>query len=229
MKLVDILEQLEDNFNGNRDVVRLMTHKKMAILFAIPNLPGVTSDAFTVSNIRKGFIYNGQLDPDTTSVPSFQNLISAYCGDVEDTILNDRTKLMDLFFEEMFLTRAILESTFDYHKIPMDTDSKGNVIVRNNEMSLENHHWAKILSSNVQIQERRKLVNSKQLAEYNTCHKLHNSEDKEYVTNLHCEDKLLQIIKKTNQNLPIPPNETIKFNHVHDYLTLSLLSQNINY
>ena len=154
MVIQDLLDKLEDTSNGNRDVVRLMYHKKKAILFALPNLPAVTSDAFTVSNIRKGFIYNGQLDPETTSVPSMQNLINTYRGDVEDTILSDREKLMDTFFEEMFLTSAISELSFDHHKIPKDTNSKGNIIERNNEMSLENRHCAKILSSAHQMQER---------------------------------------------------------------------------
>lgn len=40
-------------------------------MFAMTNLPEATGLAYTVPNVLKGFIYNGQLDVETTSVPSF--------------------------------------------------------------------------------------------------------------------------------------------------------------
>ena len=164
--LKDHLLMLEDDSNGSRDIVRLASHKKKAILFAIPNLPGVTSDVFTISNVRCGFIYNGQLDPETASVPSFENLVNTYRGDVEETILQNKEALIDNFFEEMLLSGTIHENTFDHYKVPKDTDSKGNIIERPNEISQENRHRAKILSSETQIHERRKLLDSKRWDKY---------------------------------------------------------------
>lgn len=60
----------------------------------------------------KGFIYNGQLDAESTSVPSLQNLANTYRGDVSETCLNDKAKLLDTYFEEMYLTGTIMEDTF---------------------------------------------------------------------------------------------------------------------
>ena len=53
----------------------------------------------------------------------------------------------------MYVNSKILESTFDSTGIPKDCDSHGAVIERHNEIQLENCHWAKILSSNHQIQK----------------------------------------------------------------------------
>ena len=64
-------------------------------------------------NVRKGFIYNGQLDVETTSVPSFKNLVNTYRGDVTEGCLSNREKIMTQFFEEMYMTGTILEETFD--------------------------------------------------------------------------------------------------------------------
>ena len=89
-------------------------------MFALPNLPEATGLVHTTPNVCRGFIYNGQLDVETTSVPSLRNLINTYRGDTTKGCLGDRTKLMEQFFEEMFLTGTILEQTFDKLNIPKD-------------------------------------------------------------------------------------------------------------
>lgn len=64
----------------------------------------------------------------TTSVPSFKNLLHTFCGNIKGTCLEDRKKLMDTFFGEMFLNGCIEETMFDRHEVPKDTNSKGEVI-----------------------------------------------------------------------------------------------------
>ena len=85
MYLKKKLEEMEAS-----NVLKLRAHKKKAIMFALPNLPGATGLAFTIPNVRKGFIYTGQLDATTTSVPSFVNLLNTFRGNTEGTCLSDR-------------------------------------------------------------------------------------------------------------------------------------------
>ena len=82
-------------------------------MFTLSNLHSIASDAFTVSNVCHGFfIYNGQLDTETTNAPCFKNLVNVFRG--------------DRYFEEIYL----LGDTFDQYKVPKDTYSKENVVKR---------------------------------------------------------------------------------------------------
>ena len=119
MYLKKKLEELEAT-----NVLKLRLHKKKAIMFALPNLPRATGQAFTIPNVRKGFIYTGQLDAATTSVPSFTNLLNTFRGNIEGTCLSDRKWLVENFFEEMYLYGTIKEATFDQFDVPVDVDSK---------------------------------------------------------------------------------------------------------
>ena len=101
--VTDIFQKYEDNINGNLNVVLwLRSHKKKALLFALPNLCMVTGAAYTIPNIRKGFIYNGQLDPELARIPSFRIIINTFNkGCVSDCCLSDRKKFISHYFEEM--------------------------------------------------------------------------------------------------------------------------------
>ena len=66
-------------------------------------------------------------------------------GNITDSCLEqDRKKIMEDFFEEMYFTGEIKESTFDNKDIPMNVDSKGNEVPRSNDISRENRHRAKL-------------------------------------------------------------------------------------
>ena len=212
----------------NDNILKLKSHKKKALMFAAPNLPSATGSAFTVQNIRKGFIYNGQLDTETTSVPCFHNLIHTFCGNTGSTCLDNRKWLMDTFFEEMFLNGTIKESTFDRHNIPLDVDSKGEPVLKSNDITMENRHRSKILTSEVQIKERRLLVNEKRLKEYALKKKLFDSEQKDVGINTICELKLANIVVKAKPDLPVQMNNQgcIDFHSVHGHLNLAMLQEN---
>ena len=142
--IVKFLKEKLDKLERD-NILKLKSHKKKALLFALPNMPAATGAAFTVPNVRRGFIYNGQLDAKTTSVPSFKNLINTFRGNITDSCLEqDRKKIMEDFFEEMYFTGEIKESTFDNKDIPMNVDSKGNEVPRSNDISRENRHRAKL-------------------------------------------------------------------------------------
>lgn len=63
-----IVKYLKDKLNKleKDSILKLMTHKKKSLLFTLPNLPAATGSAFTIPNIRKGFIYNEQLDTESS-------------------------------------------------------------------------------------------------------------------------------------------------------------------
>ena len=111
--LEDKFKALEDGSNENGDIVRLRSHKKKVIMFALPNLPGATGQAYTIPNVRKGFMYNGQLDAEMATVPSFQNLINTFHGEVSESCLDDREAIIEKYFEEMYMTGTTLKTIFD--------------------------------------------------------------------------------------------------------------------
>ena len=73
-----LLKQLENGEIGTSKIVRLRPHKKKAILCALGNLPEATGEAYTIDNVRKGFIANGQLDLWSNTLPCLSNLLGGY-------------------------------------------------------------------------------------------------------------------------------------------------------
>ena len=153
---------MEHRFN----CVRLKSHKKKALVATVPNLPIATGIAYTIDNRKKGFIYNGQIDTDHNSAPCYSNLIHTFRGDIKGTSLSEKTNIIQVFFGEMFMNGCIAEATYDSNNIPMDVNSMNETVEKPDNISLENRHRAKILSSKIQIQERCSLINSKKLKQY---------------------------------------------------------------
>ena len=79
----------------------LSTHKRKAVLCTIPKLPSVTGRSHSLSNVRKAFVLNGQLDLDSMLVPSFDNLLHTYRGDITKTCLANKEWLLAKFYKEM--------------------------------------------------------------------------------------------------------------------------------
>ena len=116
---------------------------------------------------------------------------------------------------------------FDKHNIPMDVDSKGNEVIKPTDMSRENRHRAKILTSKAQIMQRHKLVNNRRLNEYNIKKKLYEAEKKEHDLNKSCEAKLAKLIIKITLPDILVQNDTqeeISFHSVHSHLTYVIAS-----
>ena len=137
------------------------------MLSTLPVLPIATGVAYAADNVKAGFTYNGQIDETHNSVPCFQNLLHTFRGDVDGTCLDDRKKICETYFEEMYINGTISESTYNSMLVPKDLNSKSEVVEKSSSISLENCHRAKILSSDTQIRERRKLIDEKRMEEYN--------------------------------------------------------------
>ena len=164
------------------------------MLATIPNLPAATGIAYTTENVKKGFLYNGQIDDNHCSVPCIDNLIHTFRGDVDGTCLADKQKIIELFFKEMYLNGCISEGTYDSNSIPMDTNSIDAIVKKPESITLENRHRAKILFSDSQIKERRKLIDSQHLSYYMQQKRLYNIERKVIIENDKFEKKVVGLI-----------------------------------
>ena len=133
------IERIKNESNDNLNVVKLRSHKKKALLFALlVDILTATGSVYTIPNVRKGYIYNDWLDAETTSVSSSKNLLHMFRGNVEGTCLNDKEKFFEKYFEEMYLIGTILKSTFDKIHIPNDTGSNDNIVLKSNNIASEN-------------------------------------------------------------------------------------------
>ena len=237
----NIYQYLEDKINSlsksspssNNDTLLLTAHKKKAILATIPKLPIATGQSFTIENVKKGFILNGQLDSDSKLVPSLTNIIHTYRGDITGTCLEDHEKLFENFYEEAFVNGMVNEILYDLSNIPVDKNHKGEPVLRNMNISLENRQRAKVLSSPVQIEARQLIVDDKKRQHYLRQKAVFDKEQQLYEMNDQCERKLVRLIvekdtservKNETSNDTLHRNiETIPYSTVMDKIQPSML------
>ena len=199
LHLQQVFEQLE--CDENDQVVKLKSHKKKAILATVPNLPAATGMSYSVDNVRNGFICNGQLDAESTRVLSYQNLLHTYRGNIKGACLENRGLLMDNFFKSMYFNGVIDEAMFDEYDVLIDTNSKGEAVVKSNSITMDNRHRAKILTSNMQVSERCMLIDTRQMKEYEVNRSRYESEMEDVSLNRSCEGKFVEMVIKANPDI----------------------------
>ena len=203
----------------------------------MPNLPSATGLAYTIENVKKGFLYNGQIDDTHCSVPCIDNLINTFRGDVQDTCLDNKQRIIETFFEEMYLNGCISEGTYDIHNIPKDINSHDVIVDKPECITQENRHRAKILSSESQIKERRKLVDTQHLNHYLQQKRLYETERKVIVENDKFEKNITKLIQqqRTNDNgilhdaYPLGGNvirPTVTYRDIHHLVTQDFVDSN---
>ena len=223
------LKRLQEN-----NELILSSHKKKAILATIPKLPSATGKSHSLSNIRKGFVLNGQLDYDHKLVPSLTNILHTFRGNIKDTCLENKEWLINTFYEEMYTNGVVAKSSYNAYSIPKDRDMNGFTVERDFTISQENRQRAKILSSSAQVNERKRLLFQKQMVEYRKAQQLYDSETKDYVMNKRCKNKLVDIALKyymavnrstqiTSTVSPLLANMNRSFRDVCNGLTLDLI------
>lgn len=154
-------------------------------------------------------------------VPNLTNVFHTFRGShIDGEILNDKDKLFDFFYKEMYVNGIVKESSFDTYNIPMDKKSTNDVLSRDVGVSLENRQRAKIISNDVQIQERKDLLLQKQLEYVNKRKVVYDNEDKVYRTNALCEEKICQTV-----NLRL--NQSVPSEHVSNFLSYDQICSNI--
>ena len=129
-------------------VLNLPSHKKKAVLSTVSKLPIATSRAYSDQTIKKAFLLNSQLDVSHKLVPSLNNLMHTYRGNIEGTCLTSKERLVGYMYEECYTTGIVSEESFENLNIPKDYTSTGDVVDRDVGISQENCQRAKVLTSN---------------------------------------------------------------------------------
>ena len=204
-------------------LLNISPHKKKALLATIPNLPEATAKAYSVSNVKKGFVLNGQLDNDSKLVPCLENIVHTYRGDLNGTVLEDKGRLLDQFYEEMFSKGIIEEASFDQYNVPYDTNFEGNHVMRDMNISQENRQRSKVLSSFAQVEERKKLIYEKRMEHYRKDKDVYEKEQMMFKSNIKCENQLIQmVLKYGDTNFNVESYSSITFEMVTKYINLEI-------
>ena len=190
-------------------------------------MPAATGTSYSVANVCKGFIANGQLDAKSTIVPLYQNLLHTYRGNIEGTCLENEKFLIDTFLESMYFYGSIDETIFNEHDIPKDVNSKGEVVLKTNSTTMENCHHAKVLTSFNQVTECCKLIDSIRMKEYNLERSHYKSELEDVNLNATCKGKFIQMVIKSHPELGSQNSDTVEFETIRSHLTEQLLKDNI--
>ena len=106
------LNELDGSNGTNAITLKLLNHKRKAILSTVSKLLIATSRAYSDNTIKTAFILNGQLDIAHKLVPSLSNLMHTYRGDIEGTSwYENREQLLGKFYEEAFTTGMVSKTT----------------------------------------------------------------------------------------------------------------------
>ena len=135
---------------------------------------------------------------------------------------------MDNFFETMYFNGTIDESMFDKYNISNNTNSKGEAVLKSNNITMENHHCAKILTSNIQVSEHCKLIDTRQLKEYDVVKSQYDSEMVDAALNCLYESKFVQMVIKSNPNMLSQDDNVIDYDNVQSLLTQKLIKDNVS-
>ena len=144
-------------------------------------------------------------------VPSFRNLINTYRGNIENTCLVSKERLIHSEYEEAYTSGIITEKRFDQLNIPLDSNNAGELVSRDVGISLENRQCAKTLTNLKQIQERRDLLHRIKMDHHRKVLALFESEEKVYSKNTMFE---MMIVNKVIENRRTPT--ALQDNTVHN-------------
>ena len=148
--------------------------------------------------------------------------------------------LFEHYFEAMYTNGIIDEELFDFHHVPLDTNSDGTVVDRNLSIVSENRQRCKVLSAVTQVNERKELLFSKHMDHYNKKKNLFLSESKVCEMNERAEGIISSLIMSLahkdqgamNNNtviMPIPASEIfLLFSMISNSVTYALLSENVD-
>ena len=236
MKKLEIpLDSIPNHELSNTDVLFLPIHKKKSIQMTLRKLPVATAKAYSDTVIKRTFVLNGQLDPKHYTIPSYINLLHTYRGNIQNTCLEDRQRLINELYKEAFINGIVSEQSFDKLYIPSDKDFNGNVVNRDVPIRQENRQRAKCLTCPTQIQERIDALFQIKLDTYKKKKKLYETEKEIYNKNEETEKLLVSIYttwknKETNTNNLPTINETIvtSFQYLRGKITYDIIKDSLS-
>jgi len=201
-----VLEGIQNNRN-----LKLPAFKVNAIVDYMTKLPVMTSRAFHENNTEEGFLRIGQIDRVSRQLPDIYAVFDTkrFGADLPQSSLNrsdDRDAyeadqyclhkqyfrtIFQRFFPMMFLYGHITESEFDKYGYTMDVDSHGNVVTKDQGISLENRQRSKIPSHPKQRELRINLIVEKKQEFARLERKHYDDERKIFDLNEQCEELLM--------------------------------------
>ena len=159
-RIIDALNECANPVDKqSTKIVRLEGHKKKAIIAALSKLPSAMAAAFSPSIVMSAFEDNGQIDRLEGVIPSIEAMVRTYRGTIpDDHYLKDTDHIVRKYYDEVFRTGRISESSFDDEDVTVDYDSGGKEVNRRFGISKENCQRAKVLSAKTQRLERIELI-----------------------------------------------------------------------
>ena len=187
-KALDALEKPTSSDDGR--VVKLSTMKKKSIIAGVSKLPVAMSAAFKEGYIQSAFKATGHIDKEGM-LPCVKNMVGTYRGTINDLdSLADTDKIINTFYDDVYLNGRIEEEKFDKEGVVRDYDKSGKYVSRDFGISKENCQRAKILSCKTQRQARLDLIESIKLIAIQKQTSMYETEDKRYRCNSQCEERL---------------------------------------
>ena len=192
-------------------------------------MPVCTHRAFHEDTLYEGFFRNGQLDRESEQVLDIYDLIGTKRGNwdlprvvnmnrADDRKAYDTAKynlhkehfrdMFNKFYMNMYGEGHIDEHNYDINNIPMDTNSNGIAVEKNQGISQENRQRAKIPSHNQQRQLRLANLEYRKNEKKRIQKKHYDDEQKHFKLNRECETLLKAQIQMdeqlTNRDVAMP-------------------------
>ena len=209
--------------------LKLACHKSNAIVDFVAKLPKITYRAFHEEIVLEGFHRNGQIArkgtiPDVIGtmstkkggwgLPQVENLLRSDDRDAYDKEEYEIQKqfMRDIyakFFHVMFQNGHIPETDYDKYNYPMDINSKGEEVAKNQGISQENRQRAKALYHTKQRELRRNLLVERKNEKKRIETEHYEKEQKLFRLNASCTEMLQkQLAADTDPNTPLNNGQT---------------------
>ena len=216
--------------------INLPAFKQNAIIDFVTKLPVITHRAFDSSSLSSGFILNGQMDEDSRSIPNIYGMVNTlrdgwkmpevsgidrknnreeYERQKYSSHLEHFRPLCNQFYKSARVNGHISEGEYDRYNYPLDVDSFGNIVRKDQGIVQENRQRAKIISHKKQRELRLKHWADRVEDRRRELEESYNEEMKHFKLNEECEAMLMAQLKETNSNESnLPSLKDLKKEHI---------------
>ena len=148
-------KMISDAFkSGELSFIKMAENKKRALIDFLSVIPTIATKACTVDNIRRGFITAGIIDDKRKRYPVFNRILSTCRRDVQVTEYKCIVDNFHRIINEACEKGIVSEEVFEEIGIIKDSDSTGNTVLRDAEISQESRQRTKCLTHAEQVELR---------------------------------------------------------------------------
>lgn len=192
--IIKMIESTLDSMNAGGKL-KLLAHKKKGIVSALAKLPIAMGRAYDSVFVTNAFVMNGMIEKQCGVVPSPKAMIDTLRGNIHNNVYTPRL-LIENFYEKCFLNGMITEEDMSCISVPMDTNTKGEIVSKHNlGISNENRQRAKIITSEYQRELRKEFIQQEAQKEYQKLVVKYNKQEQLFSENTVCENKVIKIVK----------------------------------